>query len=185
MKRVKVWIAALRSWLALSGLSTLTLALPTSIALAESESADRMSETLKIFSEVCVDNASSLSAAREAALTSEWAFKPNGELPSFGRGRPMQTFASELHDVELLLRPNKKRFGCLITRELSAADAANLTTQLSGLSSLSPKGKHKPGRSQYKWTLATPKGSGVVLTVYAERQPQTIILALESKGDPN
>ena len=97
----------------------------------------------------------------------------------------MQAFAAEKHGLELVLRPNKRRFGCIVLRDLPATQAMDLKARLAELSVLEPKGKHDPDRDQYKWALENPKGSTVVLSVYAERQPQSIILALESKGDPN
>ena len=96
----------------------------------------------------------------------------------------METYASG--DVELLLRPEKKGFGCLVVYEL--ADTSTTTQTLAGAISALPglalKGSGKD-KVRVSWSLTAPAGSEVKLTVYPKMSPRAPILALESKGNPN
>ena len=166
------------------GAASLGLVLSTA-ALGETSDVEGVDTTVAAFEDICISNAESMSAARETATSSDWNFVSMGELPSYRKGPPMQTFASEEHGLEMLLRPEKGGFGCLILKQLPKADARVLYESVTGIGELQPKGKQKPGDDRYKWSLSAPKGSEVVLSIEKDDDPQTIILALESKGDPN
>lgn len=136
------------------------------------------------FHQVCLRNAASLAAARQAATSAPWSFERKGDLPSYGRGPAMETYASG--DVELLLRPEKKGFGCLVTYSLSEPNTTTevLAGAISALPGLTMKGSGK-GKTRMTWMFAQPAGSQVQLTVYQDMTPRAPILALESKGSSN
>lgn len=139
---------------------------------------------VEAFNQVCLKNADSLTAARQAATSAPWSFVRKGDLPSYGRGRAMETYASG--DVELLLRSEKKGFGCLVVYQLNDATMTSdaLAASISALPGLALKGSGK-GKTRVTWTLAQPAGSQVQLTVYQDMTPRAPILALESKGSSN
>ena len=139
---------------------------------------------LDAFNQVCLKNAASLVDARRAATSAPWSFERKGDLPSYGRGAPMETYASG--DVELLLRPEKKGFGCLVTYPLndSSMTTERLAGAISGLPGLALKGSSK-AKTRVNWTVSQPTGSEVQLTIYQDMNPRAPILALESKGSSN
>lgn len=165
-------------------------AMLTLLALAGSDAAAAPSldatstRAVEAFRQVCLNNAESLAAARNAATSAPWAFERKGDLPSYGRGSPMETYASG--DVELLLRSEKKGFGCLVTYQLgdSGTTTEKLAGAISALPGLALKGDGK-AKTRVSWTVAQPAGSMVQLTVYQDMNPRAPILALESKGSSN
>lgn len=173
-------------------LTLLALASGTSVAVGDTPPAAatvpsldaRSARAVEAFKQVCLANAASLAAARQAATSAPWAFARKGDLPSYGRGPAMETYASG--DVELLLRQSKKGFGCLIVYELAEAGTTTeaLTGAISGLSGLVLKGSGK-AKTRVTWTVGQPAGSEVQLTVYPNMTPRAPILALESKGSSN
>jgi hypothetical protein len=165
--------------IALTGLALAALPLEG----ADAQERARIDRVVQAFTDVCLANASSLAAARAEALTPEWGFTSTGTLPGYNRAPPMETFKSG--DLELVLRPNRNRFGCLLLTELGESEVTALRHAFAANPRLAPKGKHESGSTRYRWTLAEPKGSEVVVTVNYGPDRASTIIALESNGAPD
>lgn len=168
-------------------LGFLAPALALVVGSASSASAQELDATsaraVRAFEQVCLANAASLSAARSAATSAPWSFTSEGGLPSLTGKKPMETFSSD--GVEMLLRPGKKEFGCLILFKLpQGAKSGPLAQAIGALPGLSTKGDIGEDPTRVNWTAAAPKGSKVVLTADYGPAGNTVILALESKGSP-
>ena len=138
---------------------------------------------VRAFDEICLTNAGSLEAARQAAMGSKWAFKPAQNANRKDGKVVLEGFDD--NGVELVFRSGPgSSFGCNVLYTMpDEADPADLGSAISKLPGLTVKTAGSGRTFRATWEVDPSSANArVSLTIYSGVSPKTPIIALESKG---